>query len=395
MFFQIVHISGTTIYFVIFILLCWISRVPRTNPGAGWWAGAILAAAVSRALLFALDGAGDPRTVLFAYGLFSGLEKTLLAIGIVRFLKRPSGERRVRTAAVLFGGGLVLAWLFPVLPLWTLRAALAGFNLGMLAFVAIACLRHRPADTGPWLQVAAFISGLLALHWTAAFPLIEAFPGWQVTGLALGTVLVLIQYLALLACVLRQFQQRLMDAESKALDLAYFDPLTGLNNKNYLSKLFEQALVLATRPHHLVAVCYIDLDNFKPINDSAGHKTGDMVLQEVAQRLKACIRSTDISARIGGDEFVVVATQLEQPDQIERIASKLLERLGADIHIGGATYPLGASIGISLYPQHGNTLSSLIDAADTAMYQVKSTHKNGYALYGQSTELPERVADAG
>ncbi|MGB3425549.1 MAG: GGDEF domain-containing protein [Castellaniella sp.] len=391
MFFQIVHISGTTVYCICAILLWWISRVPRTNPGAGWWAGAILAAAVSRALLFALDGAGDPRTVLFAYGLFSGLEKTLLALGIVRFLKLPAGERWVRTAAGLFGGGLVLAWLSPALPLWTLRAALAGFNLGMLAFVAIACLRHCPTDTGPWLRVAAFFSGLLALHWATAFPLIEAFPGWRVTGLALGTVLVLVQYLALLACVLRQFQQRLMDAESKALDLAYFDPLTGLNNKNYLSKLFEQALVLATRPHHLVAVCYIDLDNFKPINDSAGHKAGDMVLQEVAQRLKSCIRSTDISARIGGDEFVVVATQLEQPDQVERIASKLLERLSEDIHIGGATYPLGASIGISLYPQHGDTLSSLIDAADTAMYQVKSTHKNGYALYDQS-EPPERAA---
>ncbi len=389
MLFQIIHISGTTIYFVFFILLCWIGSVPRTNPGAGWWACAILAAAVSRTLLFALDGAGDPRATLLLYGLFTSLEKTLLAIGVIRFLGLEAGERPVRHAAVLVGGWLAIAWLVPVLPLWTMRAALAVFNASLLAFVAVACLRRRPPDTGPWLTIAALASGLLALHWATAFPLAAAFPRWRVIGLAIGTVLVLLQYLALLAGILRQFQKRLTDAESHALELAYFDPLTGLNNKNYLSKIFEQALMLATRPHHMVAVCYIDLDNFKPINDSAGHKTGDKVLQEVARRLKGCIRSTDISARIGGDEFVVVATQLEQAGQVDRIASKLLDRLRADIQIDGTAYPLGASIGISLYPQHGDTLSSLIDAADEAMYRVKSTRKNGYALYDRPTARPD------
>jgi diguanylate cyclase (GGDEF)-like protein len=228
---------------------------------------------------------------------------------------------------------------------------------------------------------------VLALHWATAFPLAEVFPRWRVIGLAVGTVLVLIQYLSLLAGVLRQFQKRLTDAESRALELAYCDPLTGLNNKNYLDQLFQQALLLATRPHHSVAVCYIDLDNFKPINDRAGHKTGDKVLQEVARRLKHCMRSTDISARIGGDEFIVVATQLEQAaqaEQVDRIAGKILDRLSADVLIDGAAYPLGASIGISLYPQHGDTLPALIEAADEAMYRVKSTRKNGYALYDRA-----------
>jgi diguanylate cyclase (GGDEF)-like protein len=268
-----------------------------------------------------------------------------------------------------------------------MRAALAVFNAGLLAFVAVACLRRRPPDTDPWLPIAALASGVLALHWATAFPLAEVFPRWRVIGLAVGTVLVLIQYLSLLAGVLRQFQKRLTDAESRALELAYCDPLTGLNNKNYLDQLFQQALLLATRPHHSVAVCYIDLDNFKPINDRAGHKTGDKVLQEVARRLKHCMRSTDISARIGGDEFIVVATQLEQAaqaEQVDRIAGKILDRLSADVLIDGAAYPLGASIGISLYPQHGDTLPALIEAADEAMYRVKSTRKNGYALYDRA-----------
>ena len=158
MLFQTIHISGTTIYFVFVILLYWISRVPRTNPGAGWWACAILAAAVSRTLLFILDGAGDPRTTLLCYGLFTSLEKTLLAIGVIRFLGLQTGERPIRRAACLVGGWLVLAWLVPALPLWTMRAALAVFNAGLLAFVAVACLRRRPPDTDPWLPIAAPVS---------------------------------------------------------------------------------------------------------------------------------------------------------------------------------------------------------------------------------------------
>ncbi|MBN9401291.1 MAG: GGDEF domain-containing protein, partial [Burkholderiales bacterium] len=196
--------------------------------------------------------------------------------------------------------------------------------------------------------------------------------------------LALVQYLSLLANVLLQFQHRLLEAEGRALELAYLDPLTGLNNQNYLNKLFEQALLLATRPHHFVAVFYIDLDNFKPINDGAGHRTGDEVLKEVARRLKECTRSTDINARIGGDEFIVVATQLERESQIDRIARKLLDRLTAEIRVDGTAYSLGASIGVSLYPAHGNTLPALIEAADEAMYRVKYNGKNGYALHGRS-----------
>lgn len=196
-------------------------------------------------------------------------------------------------------------------------------------------------------------------------------------------MLALVQYLSLLASVLLQFQKRLLAAEERALELAYHDPLTGLNNKHYLSNLFEQALLLATRPHHLLAVIYIDLDNFKPINDSAGHKTGDRVLKEVARRLKACTRSTDISARVGGDEFIVIATQLESEGQIDGIAQKLLRQLTSEIQVEKETYTLGASVGISLYPVHGEHLASLIELADEAMYQVKRDGKNGYFVYGR------------
>ncbi|MYM66712.1 diguanylate cyclase [Pseudoduganella sp. FT55W] len=101
----------------------------------------------------------------------------------------------------------------------------------------------------------------------------------------------------------------------------------------------------------------------------------------MASRLQTHTRSTDICARVGGDEFIVIGTQLENPDQAYDIAKKLLDQLIAQIPISGANYALGASIGISLYPIHGTKLAELIDRADSAMYQVKRNGKNGYVIY--------------
>ena len=390
MLFEIVHTSGTTIYFIFVILFWWMSRVPRTDPGAGWWACAILCMALARLLLLALGGIHDPRLVTIVYAVFVSLEKVFLALGIARFLKLD-----IRGRWILWPAGLLAAWTGAAgldavsLPIYSI--GLAAFNVAALAFTAACCLLRRREAPGRLILITAIASGALALHWTT-FPLAFFLPSWQTIGFAIGTGLVLIQYLSLLTNVLLQFQRRLLDAEAHALELAYCDPLTGLNNKNYLNKLFEQALLLATRPHHFVAVCYIDLDNFKPVNDRAGHRTGDEVLKEVARRLKACTRSTDISARIGGDEFIVVATQLEQDGQIDLIARKLLDRLTADILVDGVAYSLGASIGISLYPAHGNTLPALIEAADEAMYRVKYRGKNGYAVHGRDAPRDAETA---
>ncbi|MGB3423644.1 MAG: GGDEF domain-containing protein [Castellaniella sp.] len=392
MLFDIVHTSGTVVYFVFVILFWWMSRVPRTDPGAGWWACALLSMASARLLLFALEGIATPRTVTLTYAAFICLEKILFVLGLIRFLKLGIRDRWIFGPAALMGLWTGVAWLTPA-SLSAYSIGLTAFNAAALAFAAACCLRQRHAVSGRLILVTALVSGVLALHWTT-FPLAFFQAHWRIIGLAIGSALSLVLYLSLLANVLQQLQHRLLDAEAHALELAYYDPLTGLNNQNYLGKLFEQALLLATRPHHFVAVFYIDLDNFKPINDSAGHRTGDEVLKAVAQRLKACTRSTDISARIGGDEFIVVATQLEQNAQIDLIARKLLARLSEDITIEGAAYTLGASIGISLYPAHGTSLTALIEAADAAMYQVKYHGKHGYAIHGRDGPRGAEAASA-
>lgn len=232
------------------------------------------------------------------------------------------------------------------------------------------------------LLVTAVTSALLAAHWSSAFVIMDIVPSWFTNAFLIGTLLVLVQYFSLLAAVLLSFQKRLLEAESKALDMAFQDPLTGLNNQRYMSTLFDKVLILATRPHQLVAIVYIDLDNFKPINDRAGHAVGDEVLRVIASRLKATTRSTDICARVGGDEFVAICTQLEHQDQAHDIASKLLGELTNPIQIDGNEYVLGASIGISLYPLHGDSLPTLLEYADRAMYQIKHKGKNGYRIHG-------------
>lgn len=382
--YEAVHTFGSTTYFIFMLLFIWAVKIPRTNPGAGWWALSIGCALLARLSLFLVLSSDDPR-LLPVYVALNLIEKPLLLTGLARFLNL---NIRLRWAwAAALAGEL---WL-----LWALAAGLAPFlrasgyctvNAILLAYAGRLILQNRAGFPRRPMAMAGAAALALAAHWLAAPALIEVFPAWSRYAFVLGTVLVLAHYFSLLAAVLALFQTRLIDAEAKALDMAFQDPLTGLNNKRYMNTLFDQALLLATRPHHVVAVFYIDLDNFKPINDSAGHGVGDEVLKTVAARLKSCTRSTDICARVGGDEFVVIATQLEQESQASDVAGKLLTRLTEGIQVDGQVYALGASIGIALYPQHGRSLAELVQCADNAMYHVKRNGKSGCEIYGAAPD---------
>lgn len=377
--YQIVHTIGSTTYFVFMLLFLWIRRIPRVNPGAGWWAAAMFFGLTARLIFLVLTGVHDSSLAPSVYATLNVLEKLCLVIGLIRFFGLPQRVIPFWIATLLVEAWIILTWISGASVL-VRDGGVAAFNVGMLLYVAWVAYRQR-GDLDPALMsITALVSLLLALHW-ATFPITYYVPGWITRGFMLGTTLVLAQYLSLLAAVLRSFEKRMLDAESKALDMAFQDPLTGLNNQRYMSALFENALVLATRPHQLVAIICIDLDDFKPINDRAGHRIGDEVLKTVAIRLRHATRSTDICARVGGDEFVVICTQLEQHEQADQIAQKLLKELTTDIVIEGQNYALGASIGISLYPLHGDSLPLLLEFADKAMYRIKSLGKNGYGIH--------------
>lgn len=164
-------------------------------------------------------------------------------------------------------------------------------------------------------------------------------------------------------------------AEERVRYLALYDPLTGLANRTLLGDRLESAIAHARRHGTSAALLFIDLDGFKAINDSHGHDAGDEVLASVGKRIAGCIRDCDTAARIGGDEFVVLLSEVARPDDAEGVARKVLEAVRRPVSWGGHTLAVGASIGIALYPEDASTADALLTRADDAMYAVKQTGK--------------------
>jgi diguanylate cyclase (GGDEF)-like protein len=178
-----------------------------------------------------------------------------------------------------------------------------------------------------------------------------------------------------------QIARQLADLErnrSELEHLAQHDMLTGLPNRRLFVSELEKSMIHARRYGGEVSVLFIDLDDFKSINDRCGHDTGDLVLKAVAQRLLAMMREGDTVARIGGDEFVVLLDAPAPHAQLVAVAEKLMAGIKAPIDVDGVELTVGASIGISRYPQDGQTVSELLATADNAMYAVKAGGHGGF-----------------
>jgi len=172
-------------------------------------------------------------------------------------------------------------------------------------------------------------------------------------------------------------------SEEEARFLAHHDTLTGLPNRRLLDDRLRQALFLAQRRDAKVAVMLLDLDGFKEVNDNLGHRAGDAVLREVAQRLSGCMRKSDTLARHGGDEFVVVIPDLSLEADCQVIAEKILRTLEPEFRVDGRGFRIGASIGISLFPADAGDGEGLLRNADVAMYRAKSLGGNIYRVYAR------------
>jgi len=168
----------------------------------------------------------------------------------------------------------------------------------------------------------------------------------------------------------------LRNSEELARHMAQHDPLTCLPNRALFSDRIAQAISLARRDKTRLALLYIDLDNFKPINDTHGHAMGDRVLEAVAARLISAVRESDTVGRIGGDEFVVLLPVIASNENVQTVAAKILESLRAPMKFDGTTVAVSASIGVATYPEHGNDEVELFKAADTAMYQAKASQRD-------------------
>ena len=179
--------------------------------------------------------------------------------------------------------------------------------------------------------------------------------------------------LALLMWIFLDDRARALQAANQAMQLALYDPLTGLPNRKLLDERLQQALASAKRHGGHVALLFIDLDKFKPVNDNFGHSYGDLLLKEVAQRLRGCVRASDTASRLGGDEFVALLPEVEGEEDVKVVADKILQRLTMPYPIAGHTFDISASIGAALYPKDGADGKSLTRSADLAMYEAKNS----------------------
>ena len=177
-------------------------------------------------------------------------------------------------------------------------------------------------------------------------------------------------------------------AENEIKQLAFYDPLTQLPNRRLLQERLKHAIDMERRDGKQLGLLMLDLDRFKAVNDSLGHLAGDELLQQVATRITARLRDVDMVARLGGDEFIVLLEDIAQPEDAARLSEEIIAALTKPFCLTQSNdVQIGASIGISLYPEHGDNPESLIDHADAALYQAKSAGRGCFAYFSEDLTL--------
>jgi diguanylate cyclase (GGDEF)-like protein/PAS domain S-box-containing protein len=192
----------------------------------------------------------------------------------------------------------------------------------------------------------------------------------------------------------RKAEQQLIENQQRLDKMAHHDQLTGLPNRHYLTAFLPEAIEEAKAAHTMLGVVFLDLDRFKHINDTRGHETGDKLLQEVATRLRTCVRDSDVVIRMGGDEFVVVFRNVKNYDEVTLGAGRIIETLNRPIIIDRHSLQTTGSVGVSLYPRDGANMIELLKHSDTAMYQAKDRGRNNVQMFSHAMnrKLKHRVA---
>lgn len=273
----------------------------------------------------------------------------------------------------------------PGLPTWRLieaeegplTVAERGIAAGLLVYLLVlAVLAQRRDPTRGWKLVSipvvllvAYVHDLLVDGHLVAHPYVTEY-GLVVSILSVG---------------LRK-ADRERQTDRKLEQLAYHDPLTGLPNRSYFVDALKSVLQRSKRSGQRAGLLFLDLDRFKYINDTQGHAAGDVILIEVARRLRDVVRESDLVARLGGDEFVVVLEGLARSEHAGLVAASILKSLTRPLLVEGKAFYIGASIGVALYPFDASTAEDLTSRADEAMYFAKSTGGNTYRFVSREVQ---------
>jgi diguanylate cyclase (GGDEF)-like protein/PAS domain S-box-containing protein len=190
----------------------------------------------------------------------------------------------------------------------------------------------------------------------------------------------------------KRAEEEVRAVQDELVRRANYDELTGLPNRTLLIDRLSQALIRAQRQKDSVGLMFIDLDRFKHINDTYGHDVGDRLLKDAAQRLRSCVREGDTVARLAGDEFVIVLSSISNQNDAALVAGKIIASFGVPFQIGSIAESVSASVGVSVYPEHGEDLHSLLRNADAAMYAAKQNGRNTFRFYVASDrdETPDQ-----
>lgn len=306
------------------------------------------------------------------------------------------GALQLATRWLLIGLTLLvtaLLWVFNGLS----DEALLGYPC-ILVFAALMGLRRTFLWLTAWMLLNILVLGYSNdLQWIQHVPMQSS----------LNSALLICLILLLLACsvwlmigdlnqlvqALRAENSRVHQSQQQIRQLINHDSLTQLPNRIVARETFEQAILHRLQPNQFMALMFIDLDNFKLVNDRLGHYAGDQLLQAVAHQLRSHLRGADLVCRISGDEFLVLAEGFHQQTEVQQLAEKLLAAVATPINLAGSVLNTSCSVGIALYPQDGADFDMLWQKADMAMYQAKSMGRNHWAFYDPSL-LTEKTATA-
>jgi diguanylate cyclase (GGDEF)-like protein/PAS domain S-box-containing protein len=169
--------------------------------------------------------------------------------------------------------------------------------------------------------------------------------------------------------------------ESKLIAMAYHDPLTGLPNRRRFKEHINQQMMLSKRTGKMMALLYVDVDDFKMINDTMGHHVGDGFLQVFSERVRGCLREVDIFSRMGGDEFTILLPMMDSIDQVETVLKRIFQSIEQPYELEGHRFYSTVSMGIAMYPNDGEDSNILLKKVDTALYLVKGTGRNAFQFF--------------
>ncbi|MBN2628048.1 MAG: GGDEF domain-containing protein [Spirochaetales bacterium] len=194
-------------------------------------------------------------------------------------------------------------------------------------------------------------------------------------------MLLVIFVLGTLVLYILHLRKKLSTAEKRLEDMATYDLITGLPNRRFFQDYAEKTLDLCRRRSCRMALYYIDLDHFKPVNDTYGHEMGDLLLNEVGQRLIKQMRKSDLCARLGGDEFIALIQDVEQDLGFDTVARRIIGAVSHPYFINETEVKIGVSMGLSFFPEMGSDLGELMQKADKALHEAKEKGRGSFRIY--------------